>query len=233
MRVSGAAVGSITSELYVGRVGCLPVHGKGCTSPSQAALWPLALMSKRGACPSRLDDCTSLQKNLQNAFVGRRKGIACLVDCYIWLRGITSAYECAYARRTPHAGRLTLVIVVGVRVPGGAGCAWLFVRHAPRATHPSITRGGVSRFAHKRVLVIAQAAGVCHHTIRSKWGWAGVSPDAMVRNVALRNASKGRLLGKPRPSKYISVCFLSFFSLCGCLQTRRLKALFLDWRSGL
>src|SRR6266567_1787157 len=203
MRVSGAAVGSITSELYVGRVGCLPVHGKGCTSPSQAALWPLALMSKRGACPSRLDDCISLQENLQNAFVGRRKGIACLVDCYVWLRGITSAYGCAYAR------------------------------HTPRATHPSITRGGVSRFASERVLVIAQAAGVCHHTIRSKWGWAGVSPDAMVRNVALRNASKGRLLGKPRPSKYISVCFLSFFSLCGCLQTRRLKALFLDWRSGL
>ena len=190
-------------------------------------------MSKRGACPSRLDDCISLQKNLQNAFVARIKSSACLVDCYIWVRGITDAYGWAYARHTPHAGRLTLVIVVGVSVPGCVGCAWFFVRHAPRATHPSITRGGVSRFAHERVLVIAQAAGVCHHTIRSKWGWAGVSPEVLLRNVALRNASKGRLLGKPRPSKYISVCFLSFFSFCECFQTRRFNALFLDWRSGL
>src|SRR5213082_1407985 len=123
MRVSGAAFGSITSELYIQRVEYLRVLDKGCTSPSQAALWPLAMMSKRGACHSRLDDCTSLQKNLQNAFVGRRKGIACLVDCYVWLRGIPRVYGCAYARHTPYARRLMLVIVVGGSVPGCVGCA--------------------------------------------------------------------------------------------------------------
>ncbi len=197
MRVSHAAFGSITLGLYVGCVGCLPLPAKGCTSASQGALGPLAVMSKRGACSMWLDDGTSGRTNLQNAFVGRKRGIACLIDCYVWLGDITCAYGCAYARHAPHATRHTSIDNQrGGGVPGCGCYAWLFVRHAPRATHPYVARG-----------------------------WVGHCCGLLL-------AVQGRNTGKPRPSKYISVCFLYTSSFLGISSSPFKRSLF-EWRSGV
>src|SRR5437764_11611229 len=187
MRVSAAVFGSITSELYAQRLECLRMLGKGCTLASHRSLQPLAVMSKREACSIWLDDGTFPRTNLQNAFLGPRMGIACLVDCFKQHRPITYVDGRAYARHTPRARRHTPIDNHRGGGVTGSGCdGWLFVRHAPCATHPYVARGRV--------------------------GHCG----------GLLLAVQGRDTGKPRPSKYISGCFLSFFSLCGCCQARRL-----------
>src|SRR5947209_3874380 len=119
-------VAGITSDLSLW---CLAsgwgLH-KGCRVASHGASRPIPLMSKRGSCSNWLSDGLSRQEKRQIAVVGRKNGIACLDDCYIWVRGITSAYSCAYARHTPRARRLRPVIAA-------LSCSWQAQHEMPHA----------------------------------------------------------------------------------------------------
>jgi len=235
---------SITSELSLwclaGRCG---LH-KNCRAASHGASRPIPLMSKRGSGSSWLSNCLSQQENRQIAVVGRKDGIACLNDCYVWLRGITSAYGCASARHTPRARRLTLVIAA-------VSCCWQTrheMLHAAGEYVCSSSRHRRSLHAYTPIHVgwlpdslratrhaptpidnqgwgcsLAQVigAGVWMHggsaatPIRSSGDEVGLSMACIVTR---RNDLVGRNTGKPRPSKYISACFSSLFLSCVASQ---------------
>ena len=150
--------GSITLGLCVERVGCLCECSICLLSASQAALMPVAIKGKRGANPSGRDDCTSLRETFQNTFVARYRSIACLVDCYVWLRSISIGYECAYARHTPHARRHAHTHSLRGGVPGCRCCAWFSVAMS-HTSHPYVARGRGGPFARVNASVIGQTAG--------------------------------------------------------------------------
>ena len=97
--------GVITSELYVCLVKRLWMSYRDSASPLQAARRSLIKTDKRGACPFGRYDGMSRGKSRQNGVVARYRGILRLADCFEFLRPISFAYGCAYARHTPHARR--------------------------------------------------------------------------------------------------------------------------------
>ena len=174
MRSNGGVPGSITSELYVQCLECLRLLANACTLASQGDLRPVAMVGKRGACSSWLDDYTSQQETLLNAFVARYRGIACRTDCFKRSQSISIGYGCAYARHTPRATRHT-----PQTHPFPSGwCAWLrvlrlalCVARGLHHTHSS-ARGRGCPLAGVNVSVIGRTAGADNKKIRSKRaGW--------------------------------------------------------------
>ena len=164
-----AVDGSITSELYVKCVECLRSFGTCPASALQAALRPFSTMGLRGANVTGRDDCTSRRENLHNAFVVRYKGIACLVDCSLWLQPISIRDGWAYARHTPHVhARYTHILFKAWGGVVGYGCCTWFTVSCVPLMHTFPSRGRGWPFADMRVLVIGRTAWARHHTIRSK-----------------------------------------------------------------
>lgn len=163
--------GSIISELYVKCVESRRRSVRCLALALQAALRPIATRGLRGANSTGRDDCTSQLENLQNAFLEGYRGIACLADCYVWLRPITIAYRCAYARHTPHVhARYTHILFKAWGGVAGYGCCvWFSVSRVP-PTHTFLARGRGWPFAALRVVVIGRTAWAGNNTIRSKGG---------------------------------------------------------------